>query len=357
MLLIRTHSVGIHMYAVDYPTIHMYVQVCVFFFFTLRLNPIHFGFIFCRSYFAFNLASEHHKFYMKLRDSFISIQHISNELNIPLASIECATRSADIFPSDYELTNNGQVPADPNAPHEKTIIDSNIKIIDKATKANGMRVRNLKKSMLNDNKLLRLRDKLLRRSKSTVSLSVRPEHHTTNAPPSLDGDTKEEHQNKENEQPNRYNTIDYRAQMPPTPTKITSPNRNLVKMGTRVFSSQLLNKSYDNIFDSAGIDVYHFDDDFDDDRIVSASSTMAKHGRNNNKRSGKRTTTTAIVTDANEDGITDSSASGKKCMSNSTDAERLSLRSTSLSSLYFSEKMSERLCDSPALNEAYVIRK
>lgn len=294
---------------------------------------------------------------MKLRDSFISIQHISNELNIPLASIECATRSTDIFPSDYELTNNGKVPAESNMPHEKTIIDSNIKIIDKATKANGMRVRNLKKSMLNDNKLLRLRDKLLRRSKSTVSLSIRPEQHTLNTPPSslLDSETKEEYQNKENEQP-RYNTIDYRAQIPQTPTKITSPNRNLVKMGTRVFSSQLLNKSYDNIFDSAGIDVYHFDDGFDDDRIVSASNTMSKPGRRNNKRGGKQMMTTTAI-DVNDDGITDSSASGKKCMSSSTDAERLSLRSTSLSSLYFSEKLSERLYDSPAPNEAYVIRK
>lgn len=298
---------------------------------------------------------------MKLRDSFISIQHISNELNIPLASIECAARSTDIFPSDYEPTHNGNVPADPNAPtHDKTIIDSNIKIIDKATKANGMRVRNLKKSMLNDNKLLRLRDKLLRRSKSTVSLSVRPEQRPANAPHSLDGHTPEEHQNKENEQP-RYNTIDYRTQMPPTPTKLTSPNRNLVKMGTRVFSSQLLNKSYDNIFDSAAIDVYHFDaEDLDDDRVVSASSTMAKRGRNGRGRTNKATPAMATATETempSDDAITDSSAGGKKCMSSSTDPERLSLRSTSLSSLYFSERMSERLFESPAPNEAYVIRK
>lgn len=290
---------------------------------------------------------------MKLRDSFISIQHISNELNIPLASIECATRSNEIFPSDYEMTDNGKIPVESDTPQEKTIIDSNIKIIDKTTKANkgnGMRVRNLKKSMLNDNKLLRLRDKLLRRSKSTAGLGVRAEH-SANASAMHAGDTKEEFQNKENEQP-KHNSIDsIRSQMPQTSPKITSPNRNLVKMGTRVFSSQLLNKSYDNIFDPANIDVYHFDDDYDDDRIMSATHKKHSHGRCKSQCTKRNTM------DANDDGATDSSANGKKYLSSSTDAERLSLRSTSLSSLYFSEKMSERLCDSPAPNEAYVIRK
>lgn len=291
---------------------------------------------------------------MKLRDSFISIQHISNELNIPLASIECATRSNEIFPSDYEMTDNGKIPVESDMPHEKTIIDSNIKIIDKTTKTskgNGMRVRNLKKSMLNDNKLLRLRDKLLRRSKSTVGLSVRAEP-SANASAMHAGDTKEEFQNKENEQP-KHNSIDsIRPQMPQTSPKVTSPNRNLVKMGTRVFSSQLLNKSYDNIFDPANMDVYHFDDEYDDDdRIMSAIHGKHSHGRSKSHCTKRNTI------DANDDGTTDSSANGKKYLSSSTDAERLSLRSTSLSSLYFSEKMSERLCDSPAPNEAYVIRK
>lgn len=289
---------------------------------------------------------------MKLRDSFISIQHISNELNIPLASNECAAKSNEIFPSDYEMTTDGNnIPADSNTPQENTIIDSNIKIIDKATKAHGMRVRNLKKSMLNDNKLLRLRDKLLRRSKSTVGLSVRPELQQPTVTELHDGDTKEEYQNKENEQP-KYNTIEYRMQMAPTPTKITSPNRNLVKMGTRVFSSQLLNKSFDNIFEPGAIDVFNFDDDFDDDRIMSASNTMRNRSRSKS-RCSKRTTVDVVA----DDGTTDSSVNGKKYSSGSTDAERLSLRSTSLSSLYFSEKMSERLCDSPVANEAYVIRK
>lgn len=287
---------------------------------------------------------------MKLRDSFISIQHISNELNIPLASIECGAKVNEIFPSDYELVNNekSSVAGSDNVHQEKTIIDSNIKIIDKATKVNGMRVRNLKKSMLNDNKLIRLKDKLLRRSKSTVGLSTKSENAI--AQKSNNNVSKEEHQNKENELP-KYSESMQKMHLMQAPPKIMSPNRNRVKMGTRVFSSQFLNKSYDNIFDNTINAVYNFDEDFDNDLIRQQNSIQKPMARSKS-RCSKNTK------NDNFDGCTtDSSSNGRKYLSSSTDADRLSLRSTSLSSIYFSEKMSENLCDSPLPTEAYVIRK
>lgn len=151
-----------------------------------------------RSFFAFTIASDHHQFYMKLRNSFVSIKSIADELNIPLAD-----------------ESFGQ----PNV---------NIKI-DKSTKS-GLRVRNLKKSMLNDNRLLKLKDRFIRRSKSTVCDFKRTVEENAN----------ENNQNKENERPVYPSMMDLTVKSPIT-------IRNKVKMGTRVFSASYLNKSFDSL--------------------------------------------------------------------------------------------------------------
>ncbi|XP_059612240.1 uncharacterized protein LOC132258783 isoform X2 [Phlebotomus argentipes] len=159
-----------------------------------------------KSYFAFSLASDHHKFYMTLRNSFASLKMISCELNVPLRG--------KLNPSPDE------------------ILPEFVPKIEKPTKPQGNRMRNLKKSMMNDNKLIKLRQKFLKRSKSSVEMSTVAQSHIT----------REEAQNKENE-------------CPPSASSNSSPrsatwNRNKVKMGTRVFSSQFLNKSFDNICDN-----------------------------------------------------------------------------------------------------------
>lgn len=134
---------------------------------------------------------------MKLRNSFVSIKSIADELNVPLTS--------------ESLTQ-------PNV---------NIKI-DKQTKSSGLRVRNLKKSMLNDHRLMRLKDRFIKRSKSTVCELKR----------SVEENANENNQNKENERPNFPSMVDL---------TLKSPTRNKVKMGTRVFSASYLNKSYDSL--------------------------------------------------------------------------------------------------------------
>lgn len=142
---------------------------------------------------------------MKLRNSFVSIKSIADELNVP-------------------LTDEGF--AQPNV---------NIKI-DKPTKTSGLRVRNLKKSMLNDNRLLKLKDRFIRRSKSTVCDFKR----------TIEDNVNENNQNKENERPvygNFPSMIDLSVK---SPTVI----RNKVKMGTRVFSASYLNKSFDSLNDN-----------------------------------------------------------------------------------------------------------
>lgn len=155
-----------------------------------------------RSFFAFTIASDHHQFYMKLRNSFVSIKLIADELNVPL--------------TDDSFTQ-------PNV---------NIKI-DKQSKSSGLRVRNLKKSMLNDNRLLKLKDRFIRRSKSTVCDFKRTVEENAN----------ENNQNKENERPVYPSMVDLSVE---SPTK----TRNKVKMGTRVFSASYLNKSFDSLNDN-----------------------------------------------------------------------------------------------------------
>ena len=134
---------------------------------------------------------------MKLRNSFVSIKSIADELNVP-------------------LTN-------------ESFIQPNVNIkIDKQSKTSGLRVRNLKKSMLNDHRLMRLKDRFIKRSKSTVCEFKRSTEENAN----------ENNQNKENERPIFPSMVDL---------TIKSPIRNKVKMGTRVFSASYLNKSYDSL--------------------------------------------------------------------------------------------------------------
>lgn len=134
---------------------------------------------------------------MKLRNSFVSIKSIADELNVPL------TNESFYQPS------------------------VNIKI-DKQSKTSGLRVRNLKKSMLNDHRLMRLKDRFIKRSKSTVCELKRTVEENAN----------DNNQNKENERPSFPSMIDL---------TVKSPIRNKVKMGTRVFSASYLNKSYDSL--------------------------------------------------------------------------------------------------------------
>lgn len=262
---------------------------------------------------------------MQLRDSFISIKHISNELNIPLVTTRGGSaKPSDIFPSD-----------------------KNIKIIDKQTCSTGLRVRNLKKSMLNDNKLIKLRNKLLKRSKSTVGISSSDTNRMASA---SEGGSKEENQNKENELPktNSMDPLSFLLTMQPqhheqqpqqqqvSPSKLMSPNRNRVKMGTRVFSSHFLNKSFDNIYDNA-IDIYQFDDDL-----------LGSHRLRNGAGSAGQ---------PSESGKSDVSPDSDARNSHNNTIDGLSLKSGSLSSLYYSEKMSEHFSGSPLPSEAYIIRK
>lgn len=267
---------------------------------------------------------------MKLRDSFISLKHISNELNISLSAHRGDARPSEIIPSDYESGTDRE--REPQSLPCAVIADANIKMIDKQTKT-GTRVRNLKKSMLNDNKLIKLRNKLLRRSKSSVGIS------TKGAMSDAECASKEESQNKENELPkhaSRFESADAEPQpLAASPIKLMSPNRNRVKMGTRVFSSQFLNKSFDNIFNTS-VDVYRFDDELNE-----AGPGCRRSQRDSCSHTARSSPNSAKTCDE----------AGRSC------DDGLSLKSTSLSSLYFSEKMSEKFSESPFPSEAYVIRK
>lgn len=173
-----------------------------------------------KSYFAFSLASDHHRFYMKLRNSFVSMKALADELNMPL--IEPKKR----FGSErYKITIDGEN----YAPISATNVDK----IDKPLKSTGLRVRNLKKSMLNDNRLMKLKQKFLRRTKSSAA--------ATSVSTSFLDEHKEENQNKENECPRSLSNV--------SDLDTSGKIRNKVKMGTRVFSAQFLNKSFDNIHD------------------------------------------------------------------------------------------------------------
>ncbi|XP_049289763.1 uncharacterized protein LOC125767322 isoform X2 [Anopheles funestus] len=247
-----------------------------------------------KSYFAFNLASEHHKFYMKLRNSFISIKTLASELNIP---IEQQSNGGIATATDEDgrkkRTVSELIDANRPSPDPAGFDAKNIEKIDKPFKTTGLRVRNLKKSMLNDNRLARLRQRfLLKRSKSTVEQGSAG----TSALNLTVEITNQQNQNKENENPflgDELETVDgggihttvsspgasdltqsgttlrshqsgssssygYEQQQqqllsPEDSPKTThSMNRNKVKMGTKVFSAQFLNKSFDNLAAAAG---------------------------------------------------------------------------------------------------------
>lgn len=193
-----------------------------------------------KSFFAFTLASEHHKFYLKLRNTYTSLQVLAQDMNI----------SVDGLPG------NGRPPEAQTEVHAKPV---------GIAKASSNRVvRTFKKSMLNDNRLLRLRDKFLRRSKSSASglaealASAAPTSRNSSASASV-----EECQNKENECPTSSPMMGQptASTVPTTPTmpaasgapgtaKWISPSRNRVLMGTRAISKSYLNKSLDCIYDS-----------------------------------------------------------------------------------------------------------
>lgn len=189
-----------------------------------------------KSYLAFSLASEHHKFYMKLRNSFLSIKTLSDEFNIPLQITHADTNFDAILSSPTEMCENSLKVCESFSKSEPIL--SNPKQSSKPKI-----VRSLKKSMLNDNKLLKLKEKFLKRSKSLAEIKPVVNNVATTH-------TKEENQNKENECP-------HVIVVEPQPKPYTL-SRNKVKMGTRVFSTQFLNKSVDNIYASP-IDLYSID--------------------------------------------------------------------------------------------------
>jgi hypothetical protein len=160
----------------------------------------------------------------------VSIKALSNELNIPItetqSNISNEMKKIKVDTSDFEKNMGFDA--------------NNIEKIDKPVKTSGLRVRNLKKSMLNDNRLQKLRQKFLKRSKSTVESDN-----------SLNGSViNEEFQNKENECPQKMMPVIEAHPMPEESPQTHSMNRNKVKMGTRVFSSQFLNKSFDNLYNT-----------------------------------------------------------------------------------------------------------
>jgi tyrosine-protein phosphatase non-receptor type 13 len=251
---------------------------------------------------------------MKLRNSFVSIKALSEELNIPL---QAPTKSN---PKKIEVKDQDPIP--------DQLSHKSVDKIDKLVKISGLRVRNLKKSMLNDGRLMRLREKFLRRSKSSVSdlntmgrglslhnLSTEGQQREMHRS-EIQLHSKEESQNKENEHP--------RGAVPESPLQNNSTmQRNKVKMGTRVISSQLLNRSYDNIFD----------DPFE--RSASGQQSMSQEGDDDN-----------------------SFLEMKNLGGRSTRLEQDSLKSLSLESIYNTlEKSRSPLAESALLPHAYVVRK
>lgn len=276
-----------------------------------------------RSYFAFTLASEHHKFYMKLRNSFTSLKILSQDMNLPLTTPAVAL-PIEICPGGFETTPTRrclvsdpvQAQCDPfELPTKKPTI----------AKSTSTRVKNLKKSMLNDNRLLKLRDKILKRSKSSAGLLT----NKTSANNSL-----ESNPNKENELPQKPETKSIASPTSSTDaerSRMLSPHRTRVKMGTRAFASkQFPNKSCDNIYDTVQSVV-----ELDESPVEKSQNRSNGRWTANKNRSFY----SDIETSEEDDG-------------------EMSLKSTSLSSLYGNERASEKMCaESGGGTEAYVIRE
>lgn len=187
---------------------------------------------------AFSLASDHHKFYLKLRNSFVSLREISNEFNIDIGQ---PSRDSEKSMENSESASNSQNRKDGAAAASPE--SSGCSYSDQE-KALAPPVGQLKKSsMLHDNKLAKLRQKLLKRSKSITVLSQHLVEDEVAANRGVDNF-------KENLVPETFSQSASPATM--RHNFNNNYNRNKVKMGTRVFSSQqCLNRSYDNLNESA----------------------------------------------------------------------------------------------------------
>lgn len=168
--------------------------------------------IICRSCFAFSLASEHHRFHIKLRDSQDSMKSISDEFNIPLSALrksKCIGAPKNPIKSDHLSFHDNHI--------------NNIK------------------ELVNDGEMDVFR--LLRRTKSSFDIFNKIDMANEIKTNSSSKGSNENMQNKENEQPMHDNSNESSR----SSTKVMSPNRNRVKMGTRVYSSRFLNKSQGEI--------------------------------------------------------------------------------------------------------------
>ncbi|XP_052859797.1 uncharacterized protein LOC128267042 [Anopheles cruzii] len=259
-----------------------------------------------KSCFAFNLAMDHHKLYMRLRNSFSSIRALTGTLNVKM--IDTPMAALPPVGERPPTTTAGVAGGEEATGTSSSSTRRGAKAA--APPRSGMLVRDLK-SMLNDTNLARLRERfLLKRSKSTAagvegrcsgsvgSLPVDPPPYTSALDTMLDIVNKL-NQNKENENPfralserrgklagdesmgeasSRFPLAAAKARpleastgvsvqppgavtvLPPPPPDVSlalnSIIRNRVKMGTRAFSTQYLNKSFDNLsFDtSANVD-------------------------------------------------------------------------------------------------------
>lgn len=164
----------------------------------------------------------------------MSLKEISNEFNIEIGNDKKSAENNDSASSTEERT----------ATAEQLSTDSGGAKREKATKAVAVatRMKHIKKSMLNDNKLEKLRQKFLKRSKSVTELSINYSDELKAATTTTAAAAGTKDNFKENLNPEQS----------PSPKPLNnSCNRNKVKMGTRVFSQQFLNRSCDNIFDNA----------------------------------------------------------------------------------------------------------
>lgn len=268
--------------------------------------------------------------------------------------------------------------------HQGVSLPENTKKIDKQLKASGLRVRNLKKSMLNDNRLIKLKDRLLKRSKSTAGtiiekvattitqnrntkdgkhLSKKEQQHQQQKQEQQyrikdeirndnhihydkienycdDDGSKEANQNKENECPMKVINDGKES-----PKMVYSPNRNRVKMGTRVFSSQFLNKSFDNIYEQAVLNICQFESV----NSIDKESTIDDDDDENSNSNGKRIK---------------GNGSKKRCDDDDDDKTKSNVDNQSLNTSHNSSHLNEKVSNNNKFNnsispstEAFVIRK
>lgn len=189
---------------------------------------------------------------MKLRNSFVSLKEISNEFNIEIVAPGTATAKGN--ESGSSSSNQGHQSEDSSGAQSSSLTGgggggagTGAGKLGKAT----ARMRNIKKSMLNDNKLGKLRQKFIKRSKSVIELSninneFSQELKSEQAITQMTNDNF-----KENLNPDQFAALSSPPPAQHNTSNTNSMNRNKVRMGTRVFSQQFLNRSYDNICDNA----------------------------------------------------------------------------------------------------------